>query len=101
MSIVLQLVHDMRNKMVSFEIKGVNSTSIETSTQVALRNQTHSFQTKGILPRTWFNFCEENHDENTCDIKKNAREQIFSKISSTMIAAPDWDHEEDVMMVDT
>jgi hypothetical protein len=42
--------------MIDFERKGVTSTSVETSTQVALRNQTHSFQPKAILSRTWCNF---------------------------------------------
>jgi hypothetical protein len=87
MSTVLQLVQDMSNIMIYFERKGVTSTSAETSTQAALRNQTHSFQPKAILSRTWCNFCEENHDENTCEIKKNAREHIFGKIYDTTIVA--------------
>jgi hypothetical protein len=70
MSIVLQLVQDMSNQMISFERKGVTSTSTpaETSTQASFRNQTNNFQPKAILSRTWCNFCEENHDENTCEI---------------------------------
>jgi hypothetical protein len=101
MSIVLQLVQDMSNRMISFERKGVASTSAETSTQATLRNQPQSFQPKEILSRAWCNFCEENHDENTCEVRRNAREWIFGKISDTTIVALDWAPEEDVMMVDT
>jgi hypothetical protein len=35
MSTVLQLLQDMRNIMISFERKGVTSTSVETSSHVA------------------------------------------------------------------
>jgi hypothetical protein len=66
-----------------------------------LINQAHSFQPKAIISITWCNFCEENHDENTCEIKNNAREHIFGKIYNTIIATLDWAHEEDVMIVDT
>jgi hypothetical protein len=99
MSTLLQLVHDIRNKMIYFERKRV--TSVETSSHVTLRNLTHSFQPKAILSRNSCNLCEENNDENTCEIKKNAREHIFGKIFDTTIATLDWALEEDVMMVDT
>jgi hypothetical protein len=101
MESVLELVQYMRNKMISFKIKWVTSTSQETSTHDTLRKQTHFFHPKEILSRTWCNFCEENHDEDTCEIKRNAREHIFGKRSYTTIVSLDWDREEDVMMVDT
>jgi hypothetical protein len=86
MSIVLQLVQDMSNQMIAFERKGVTSTSspAETSAQAAFRNQPNNFQPnnyppKAILSRAWCNFCEDNHDESTCEVKKSARDQIFGK----------------------
>jgi hypothetical protein len=66
-----------------------------------LRNQTQRFQPKEIISRAWCNIFEENHDENTCEIRKNAREHIFGKIYDTMIVAYIGLIEEDVMMVDT
>jgi len=79
----------------------VTFTSVGTSTQVSLRNQIHSFQPKAILSRTWCTFCEENHNENTCEIKKNAREGIFGKRINITMVALDWAQEEDVIMVET
>jgi hypothetical protein len=98
----------MSNQMISFERKWVTSTSsqVETSTQAAFRNQPKNFQPnnyppKAILSRDWCNFCEDNHDESTYEVKKNARERIFGKKVDTIIVALYWDLEEDVMMVDT
>jgi hypothetical protein len=101
MSIVLQLVHDMRNRLIGFERKEIASIFAETSTQYALRNQPQSFQPKEIFSREKCNFCEENRDENTCEIRKNTREHIFRKIFDTTIVSLDWTPVEDVMMVDT
>jgi hypothetical protein len=54
------------------------STPIETPTQVVLRNQPTNFwfntQPNDILSRDWCNFCDDNHDEITCEIKKKAKE---------------------------
>jgi len=77
MESVLELVQYMRNKMISFKIKWVTSTSPTTSTQYNLRKQTHCFHPKEILSRTWCNFREENHDQDTCDIKRKERKLIF------------------------
>jgi hypothetical protein len=65
--------------MISFERKGVDSSSAKSSTQVALRNQTKKFQPRVILSRSRCNLCEDIHDEGTCKIIKNAREHIFGK----------------------
>jgi hypothetical protein len=73
--------------MISFERKGFTYTSIETSTQDSLRNQPQSFQPKETPSRSWCNFCEENHDENTCEVRRNMREHIFGKISNTKIVS--------------
>jgi hypothetical protein len=101
MSIVLQLVHDTRNRMIAFERKGVASTSAKSSTQDASRNRPQNFQPREILSRSWCNLCEEIHDEGTCEIRKNVRELIFGKRSNSTIVALDWDFEEDVIMVYT
>jgi hypothetical protein len=50
---------------------------------------------------TWCNFCEENHDENTCEVKRNARDKIFGKRPDTTIVVLDWVEPEDVMVVNT
>jgi hypothetical protein len=93
--------------LIAFERKGVTSTStpVESSTQVVLRNQpTNSqfhTQPKAILSRAWCNFCDDNHEESTCEVKKRAQERIFGKKADTTIVSLDWAPKEDVMMVDT
>jgi hypothetical protein len=42
-----------------------------------------------------------NHNENTCEIKKNPRECFFGKRTDIKIVSLEWDQEEDLMMVDT
>jgi hypothetical protein len=56
MSIVLQLVQDMSNQMISFERKGVTSTSTptETSAQASFRNQPTNFQSNSTNQRLFF-----------------------------------------------
>ena len=51
------------------------------------------------MTRTWCNFCEENHDENTYEVKINDRDKIFGKRPDTTIAVLDWDDLEDVMII--
>jgi hypothetical protein len=53
------------------------------------------------MTRSWCNLCEENHDENTCKVKINARYKIFGKRPDTMIVVLDWAEPEDVMVVNT
>jgi hypothetical protein len=97
MSFVLQLVKYMSNRTISFERKGVTSMSAqtETSSQDAFRNQpnnlqTNSYQPKAILSRSRSNFFEHNHDENTCEVKKNTTNHIFGKRDDTNIVALVW-----------
>jgi hypothetical protein len=107
MSIVLQLVQDMSNQMISFERKGIttNSIPVESSSQVVLRNQPINSlpynQPKAILSRAWCNFCDDNHEESTCEVKKKAQERIFGKINEAIVIALDFMPEEDVMVVNT
>jgi len=76
MSTVLQLVQDMSNPMIAFERKGVISTlaPTETAIQDAFKNQPNNFQPNNFMPKAillgpWCNFCEDNHDESTYEVK--------------------------------
>jgi hypothetical protein len=104
MSAVLQLMQDMNNRMISYERKGITSSSspAETSSQASFRNPNDNpFQPKAIMSRAWCNFCEENHDESTCEVKKNAKDKIFGKRSDATIVVLDWAQPDDVMVVNT
>jgi hypothetical protein len=61
----------------------------------------NSFQPKAIMSRSWCNFCEENHEESTCEVKKSARDKIFGKKPETTIVVLDWAEPEDVMIINT
>jgi hypothetical protein len=53
------------------------------------------------MPRSWCNFCEEHHEETTCEVKKSARDKIFGKILETTIVVLDFAEPEDVMIINT
>jgi hypothetical protein len=53
------------------------------------------------MSRSWCNFCEENHEENTCEVKKSARDKIFGKNPEATIFVLDWAEPEDVMIINT
>jgi hypothetical protein len=59
------------------------------------------FQPKAIMYRSWCNFCEENHEESTCEVKKNVRDKIFSTRLDTTIVVLDWFEPKDVMIINT
>jgi hypothetical protein len=105
MSSILQLMQDMNNRMIAYKQKGISSSSsprASSSSLAPFRNTNeNTFQQKEIMTRTWCNFCEENHDENTCKVKINARDKIFGKRTDTMIVVLDWAKPEDVMVVNT
>jgi hypothetical protein len=104
MSAVLQLMQDMNNRMIAYERKGITSSSspAETSSQAYFRSPNDNpFQPKAIMSRAWCNFCEENHDESTCEVKKNARDKIFGKNPEATIVVLDWAQPDDVMVVNT
>ena len=42
------------------------------------------------MTRSWYNFCEENHEESTSEVKKNARDKIYGKRPDTTIVVLDW-----------
>jgi hypothetical protein len=51
------------------------------------------------LPQSWCNFCEEHHEEDTCEIRKSARDKIFGKRPETTIDVIDFEELEDVMII--
>jgi hypothetical protein len=53
------------------------------------------------MPRSWCNFCEEHHEESTCEVKKSARDKIFGKRPETTIVVLDFVEPEDVMIINT
>jgi hypothetical protein len=94
----------MNNRMIADEQKGISSSSsLWISSLMPFRNTNErTFHPKAIMTRIWFNFCEENHDENiTCEVKINARDNIFGKGTDTTIVVLDWVEPEDDMVVNT
>jgi hypothetical protein len=53
------------------------------------------------MPRSWCNFCEEHHEETTCEVRKSARDKIFGKRPETTIVVLDFAEPEDVMIINT
>jgi hypothetical protein len=105
MSTLLQLVQDMNNRMIAYEWKGnvpylTLGASSSSSPPFKNLNQ-NKFQPKAIMPRSWCNFCEEHHEENTCKIKKSVEDQIFGKIPKTTIVVLDFANPEDVMIINS
>jgi hypothetical protein len=103
MSSLLQLVQDMNNRMIAYELKGSVSSPApvaSSSSSFPFRNTNeNTFQPKAIMSCSWCNLCEENHEESTCEVKKNARDKIFGKRPDTTIAVLDWVKPEDVMII--
>jgi hypothetical protein len=90
---LLQPVQDMNNQMIAYERKGnvlslTPGASSSSSTPFRNRNE-NNFQPKSIMSRSWCNFCEENQEESTCEVKKSARGKIFGKKPETTIVVLD------------
>jgi hypothetical protein len=105
MSSLLQLVKDMKNQMIAYERK-VNVPSLtpgeSSSSSTPFRNKNENkFQPKSIMSCSWCNFCEENHEESTSEVKKNSRDNIFGKNPETTIVVLDWVELEDFMIINT
>jgi hypothetical protein len=105
MSAPLQLVQHMNNRMIAYERK-VNVSPLthgaSSSSAPPFRNPIdNNFQPKAILPRNWCNFCEEHHEESTCEVRKSARVKIFGKRPETTIVVLDFAEPEDVMIINT
>jgi hypothetical protein len=87
----------MSRKEMSSLIPGASSSS-----SPPLKNlNENKFQPKAIMPRSWCNFCEEHHEESTCEVKKSVRDKIFSKRPETTIIVLDFAKPEDVMIINT
>jgi hypothetical protein len=105
MSALLQLVQNMNTRMIAYERKG-NVPSLtsgaSSSSSPPLNNlNENNFQPKSIMPRSWCNFCEEHHEESTCEVKKSARDKIFGKRPETTIVVLEFADPEDVMIKNT
>jgi hypothetical protein len=91
--------------MIAFERKGIVSPltpGASSSSAPPFRNPVeNNFQPKAILPRSWCNFCEEHHEETTCEVKKSARDKIFGKRPEATIVVLDFAEPEDVMVINT
>jgi hypothetical protein len=105
MYVIIQLMQDMNNRMIAYEWKGTSSSSsprASSSSLTPFRNMNeNTFQSKAVITHSWCNFCEENHDENTCEVKKNARDNIFGKRPDNTINVLDWVELEDVVLINT
>jgi hypothetical protein len=69
--------------MIAYEKKG-NVPSLtpgaSSSSSPPLKNlNENNFQPKAIMPHSWCNFCEENHEESTCEVKKSSKDKILVK----------------------
>jgi hypothetical protein len=105
MSALLQLVQDMNNRMIVYERKGVVSPltpGASSSYAPHFKNSIeNNFQPKAILPRSWCKFCEDHHEEATCEVRKISRDEIFGKRPETTIDVLDFIELEDVMIINT
>jgi hypothetical protein len=95
----------MNNHMIAYERKGNVSPltpGASSSSAPPFRNRNeNNFQPKAIMPRSWCKFCEEHHEESTCEVKKSARDKIFGKIPETTIDVLDFAEPDDVMIINT
>jgi hypothetical protein len=105
MSDLLQLVQDMNNHMIVYERKGTVSSltpGASSSSAPPFRSPVeNNFHPKAILPRIWCKFCEEHHEETTCEVKKSVRDKIFGKIPEATIVVVDFAEPEHVMVINT
>jgi hypothetical protein len=105
MLVLLQLVQDMNNRMIVYERNGNVSPltpGASSSSTPPFRNPNeNNFQPKAIMPRSWCNFCEEYHEEATCEVRNSARDNIFHKRPEVTIDVLDFAEPEDVMIINT
>jgi hypothetical protein len=91
--------------MISYERKGnvpSFTPGVSSSSAPPFRNPNeNNFQPKAIMLCSWCKFCEENHEESTCEVKKSARDKIFGKSPETTITVLDFADPEDVMIINT
>jgi len=53
------------------------------------------------MPHSWCNFCEEHHEESTCEVNKSARDKIFGKRPKTTIVVLEFADPKDVIVINT
>jgi hypothetical protein len=91
--------------MIAYERKG-NTPSLTPgesySSSTPFRNTNENkFHPKAIMSCSWCNFCEENQEESTCEVKKSAKDKIFGKKPKTTIVILDWAEPKDVTIINT
>ena len=105
MSTLLQLVQDMNNHMIAFDRKGTVSPltpGASSSSAPPFRSPIeNNFQPNDIMPRSWCNFCEEHHEEATCEVRKSIKDNIFGKRPETTIIVLDFSKPEYFMIINT
>lgn len=79
MSVFLQLMQNMNNRLILFEqrihsLSSSNKSSLLQSPVQQSVNQTHTSMTRLLC-----NFCEEYHDPKTCEVLKTTKERVFGK----------------------
>jgi hypothetical protein len=91
--------------MIEYERKGNVSPltpGASSSSAPPFRNPIeNNFQPKAIMPRNWCKFCEEHHEETTCEVRKSAKDKMFGKRPETTIVVLDFVEPEDVMIINT
>jgi hypothetical protein len=91
--------------MIVYEWKGnvpsLTPGASSSSSPPFINPNENNFQPKEIMPHSWCNFCEEHHEESTCEVKKSVRDKIFGKIPETTIVVLDFADPEDVMIINT
>jgi hypothetical protein len=101
----LQPVQDMNNRIIAYERKGNSFSSSPGDSSSSLepfRNTNeNTFHPKAIMSSIWCNFYKENHEESTCEVKRNVRDNIFSKRPDTTITILDLVELKDVMVINT
>jgi hypothetical protein len=105
MFVLLQLVQDMNNRMITYEQKGnvpYLTPGASSSSAPPFRNPNeNNFHPKYIMPHSWCNVCEEHHEESISEVKKSARDKIFGKRPETTIVVLEFAEPEDVMIINT
>jgi hypothetical protein len=72
-----------------------------SSSQPFRNTNENNYQPKSIMSRSGCNFCEENHEESTCEVKKSAKDKIFGKNPETTIVFLYWAEPKDAMIINT
>jgi hypothetical protein len=95
----------MKNQMIAYEWKEnvppFNPRASSSSSPPFKNLNENKFQPKAIMPRSWCTFCEEHHEESTCEVKKSAIDKIFGKSPETTIVFLDFAEPKNVTIINT